>query len=95
MKKISLLLIIGVLLRVAYITKPDDKTCIEVAVKAVWGNRMPDKNRVPEYYGQFMALNSPNVIIDDWIFLKRIRYKFPDHLATIGIGIFKQVIVND
>lgn len=95
MRKIVLLAGIAILLTVAYFTKPDDKTCIEVAVKAVWGNRMPDKYDKPMFYEEFMNLTSKQVIIDDWIFLKRIRYRFPKKEYKIGFGVFNRIITAE
>lgn len=95
MRKILPLVIIGVLLGIAYVTKPNDKTCIETAVKAVWGERTPDKYSKPAMYEQFMNLNSKQVIIDDWIFLKRIRYRFPAKEYNIGIAAFNYIMMND
>jgi hypothetical protein len=98
MKKVLLLFALGIFLLIAYRTKPDDKTCIEAAVKVVWRNQAPDKNKFPGYYSQFiqfMNIISPNVIVDDWVFLKRIRYKLAKREITVGIGMFRQVIVND
>lgn len=89
------MLIVAVILIGAYATKPDDKTCIIAAVNAVWGNRVPDKFSKPEFYEQFMNLNSRQVRVDDWIFLKRIRYRFPGKEYNIGIGAFNRVFVND
>jgi hypothetical protein len=95
MKKFLLLLGIAAVLMIAYATKPDDKTCIIAAVKAVWGNKVPDVNNTPSYYEQFMNLTSKQVIIDDWIFLKRIRYRFPSKEYNIGFALFNQIIMND
>lgn len=95
MKKILLLLGIATVLTMAYVTKPDDKTCIEAAVKAVWGDRTPDKYDKPFFYEQFMNLNSKQVIVDDWIFLKRIRYRFPTKEYNIGLAAFNQIVIND
>ena len=74
----------------AYASKPDDKTCIIEAVKSVWGKYTPDVSK-PIYYEQFFDLTSKSVEIDDWIFLKRIRYKFKSGAVTVGIGAFKKV----
>ena len=95
MKKIVLLLSVVVILTIAYVTKPDDKTCIIAAVNAVWGNKTPDMKIFPGYYNQFMDLNSKQVIVDDWIFLKRIRYRFPKKEYNIGFGMFNRIITND
>lgn len=74
----------------AYSSKPDDKTCIIETVKSVWGRLVPDVKK-QMYYEQFMDLASKSVEIDDWIFLKRIRYKFKSDTATVAIGAFKKV----
>jgi len=34
------------------------------------------------------------VIVDDWIFLKRIRYRVPTREYNIGIGAFNHVFTN-
>jgi hypothetical protein len=94
MKGILFLIAFAALLLVAYATKPDDKTCIIAAVEAVWGKRTPDKYDKPTLYEQFMDLNSKQVEIDDWIFMKRIRYHFPTKEYNIGIGAFKHVFIN-
>ena len=90
MKKTIITILIVFALFAAYSGKPDDKTCIIKAVKAVWGNRVPDE-KLPLYYEQFMDLTSKSVKIDDWIFLKRIQYKFTSGYATVGLGAFKNV----
>ena len=76
----------------AYSSKPDDKTCIIKAVKAVWGKRVPDE-RLPLCYEPFMDLTSQSVKINDWIFLKRIQYKYKNGYITVGIGAFKKVFI--
>ncbi len=55
-----------IILIIAAVTKPDDKTIKEKTVQAVWGNLTPGKYRFPEYYEQFMNINSGDVDIDDW-----------------------------
>jgi len=95
MKKIVLLLSVVVILTIAYVTKPDDKTCIIAAVNAVWGNVVPDPKNKPALYEAFMNLNYKQVVIDDWIFLKRIRYRFPKKEYNIGFGMFNRIITND
>lgn len=91
MKKSILLLLIPLILFVAYITKPSDKTCIIEAVKFVWGQSMPTPER-PIYYEQFMDLTSKSVVINDRIFLKQIKYKFVKETKTVGYGAFAKVI---
>lgn len=94
MKRTLLLILLAAILLIAYATKPDDKTCIIAAVDAVWGNRVPDKYDKPAFYESFMNLTSKQVEVDDWIFLKRIRYRFPNKDYNIGIGAFKHVFTN-
>lgn len=91
MKKTIIIILLVFTLFAAYSSKPDDKTCTIEAVKAVWGDRVPDVNR-PIYYESFMNLTSQSVKIDDWVFLKRIQYKFVSGYKTVGIGAFKKVI---
>ena len=90
---ISILSIIIIAIIAAY-TKPDDKTIMEQAVKAVWGNLTPRKYSFPEYYEQFMNLNSPDVDIDDWVVVKRIRYNIGNNKRTIGYAAFGKVMIN-
>lgn len=90
MKKIIILLLIIFTLFAAYSSKPDDKTCIIETVKSVWGPLTPTTER-PVYYEQFMDLTSKLVEIDDWIFLKRIKYKFTSEKKTVAFGAFKKV----
>lgn len=88
MRKLILVLLV-LLLGIAYLTKPDDKTCIIEGVKAVWGNTTPDVNKYPVYFEQFMNLNSPNVTVKDWVFLKQVQYKWQKEQKTVGYGAFK------
>jgi hypothetical protein len=90
---ISILLII-IILVIAFFTKPGDKTIMEQTVKAVWGDLTPRKYKFPEYYEQFMNINSQNVAIDDWLVIKRIRYTFGDEKKIIGYAAFNKVMIN-
>ncbi len=92
MKKILLAILVIFVLSLAYSTKPDDKTCIIKAVKAVWGDQTPDVKKFPEYFEQFMDITSTSVEVNDWVFLKRIRYKVKLTKKTIGFGVFNRVI---
>jgi len=80
---------ICIILVIAYFTKPDNKSIIIASVTRVWGDITPSVNK-PMYYEQFMDLNSKSVHIDDWIFLKRIKYQMGDFNKTIGIAAFKR-----
>ena len=90
MKRIIILMLVVFTLFAAYASKPDDKTCIIKVVKSVWGRLTPDPSH-PMYYEQFMDLTSKSVKIDDWVFLKRIQYKFNNGYKTVGLGAFKKV----
>ncbi|MBD0288671.1 MAG: hypothetical protein ICV79_25100 [Flavisolibacter sp.] len=94
MKRILISLFVIMVLAIAYFTKPDNKTCIIEAVKAVWGEDVPPVT-VPEYYEQFMDEMSQSVEIDDWWVLKRIRYRVNDKVqGTVGFGAFKRVLIT-
>jgi hypothetical protein len=90
MKRILIGLLVVFILFMSYVSKPDDKTCMEVAVKAAWGNLTPDKYKSPEYYEQFMDLNSPNVVINDYLFFKHVKYKTSNEEKSIAIAAFKR-----
>lgn len=93
MKKTLLFLLILFIALTAYVSKPDNKTCIIKAVEYVWGDKTPDKYKYPAYYEQFMDATSKAVDIDDWVFWKHIKYKVGDTYETVGIGLFRQVII--
>lgn len=93
MKKIIIIMLVGFTLFAAYASKPDDKTCIIESVKSVWGRLTPDLTH-PIYYEQFFDETSKSVKIDDWIFLKRIQYKFNTGYVTVGFGAFKKVFTR-
>ena len=90
MRKIIIIILIAFALFGAYESKPDDKTCIIQVVKSVWGKYMPDL-RIPMYYEQFMNETSKQVEINDWVFLKRIKYNFKDGPKTVGLAAFNRV----
>ncbi len=91
--KAIIIAVIVLILIIAILTKPDDKTIIIKSVKAVWGSVTPDES-VPQYYEQFMDLNSKSVHIDNWIVLKRIQYTFGNNTRTIGFAAFGKVILR-
>lgn len=82
-----------VLLAVAFATRPADKDCIIAAVERVWGERTPDKNKFPVYFEQFMDITSKMVVVDDWVFLKRMRYRFGQEYRTVGYGAFTRIFL--
>ncbi|MEO7047330.1 MAG: hypothetical protein ABI091_18655, partial [Ferruginibacter sp.] len=78
MKRKRLFIIISVIaifILIAIITKPSDKQIKIKAVEAVWGTLVPDVNKYPGYYEEFMNYTTVNVYIDDWVVVKRIRFK--------------------
>lgn len=79
---------------IAYATKPNDKTCKIVAVKSVWGSVTPDYDTMPQYFEQFMDVTSKAVIVEDLVFLKRIKYRFKQGPRTIGYGAFGRVMIT-
>ncbi len=91
MKKLVFIIVLGLIQLIAYGTKPDDKTCITEAVKSVWGKYTPDLKN-PNMYEQFMNLTSKSIEVDDWVFLKRIRYKTTKGYVTVAYGAFKNVM---
>ena len=92
-RSVWVILLLIALLAVAYATKPTNKNCIIAAVEGLWGQRTPDKYKFPGYYEDFMNLNSKMVLVDDWIFLKRIRYRFGQEYRTVGYGAFTRVFL--
>jgi hypothetical protein len=49
---------------------------------------------MPQYYEQFMNATTKDIVIDDWVFLKRIRYIVKDKTPTIGYATFGRVMLN-
>lgn len=92
MGKIILIILIAFALFAAYSSKPDDKTCIIAAVKAVWGNRVPNE-KLSMYFNQFMDIASQSVKVNNWIFMKSIEYKYKNEYKTVGFGAFKKVYI--
>ena len=92
MKKIIISILIVFALFAAFESKPDDRTCILATVRAVWGDRVPDETK-PMYFEPFMDLTSKSVKIDNWIFLKRMRYKTKNDYFTVGFGAFKRIYI--
>ncbi len=93
MKRFAIIIFTALFFLIAYVSKPDDRTCIIEGVKAVWGRFAPNLD-APEYYNQFMDIASEAVVIKDWVFVKQIRYKYnKDVTRTIGIGAFNKVFI--
>lgn len=90
MKRFAIIIFTALFLLIAFVSKPSDKQCIIDGVKAVWGSYVPD-TKLPMYYEEFMNVTSKQVIVNDWIFLKRIRYRYDKKTSTIGIGLFNKV----
>lgn len=90
MKKLFFLLLL-LFLVVAYLTKPDNKTCIIEGVRAVWGTRTPDPYDKPAFFESFMNLTSKQVEVKDWVFFKQVKYKVQGEGKTVAYGAFKKV----
>lgn len=90
MKKIVITGFIIFCILIAYVTKPDDKTCIIETVKIVWGRSMASQ-RSPLYYEQFMDLTSKSVTIEDYFIIKRMKYAFATETRTVAYGAFNKV----
>ena len=86
--------LIAIFVIIAIVTKPGDKKIKIEAVKAVWGNLVPDVNKYPGYFNQFMDYTSASVYIDDWIIIKRIRFKIGKNIRPIGFAAFGQVFIK-
>ena len=86
-----LIIFLLVILLAAYATKPSDKDCIMAAVEKVWGPKTPQKTKFPEYYEQFMDLNSKHVTVEDWLFFKRVRYKIGLQNRTVAYAAFNRI----
>ena len=89
---ISVLLVI-IILMIAAFTKPDDKKIKIDVIAALWGDKVPDKV-TPQYYEQFMNLTTRDIDIDDWLFVKRIKYTVNHNTAIIGYGAFGKVMLR-
>jgi hypothetical protein len=87
---IWVVLLVIAIFTIAYLTKPDNKTIIIQSVTKVWGKYTPTVEK-PMYYNQFMDMNSKLVTIDDWVFLKRVKYKFGSENKTIALAAFSHV----
>ena len=90
MKKIIIILILATVLGIAYFTKPTDKNCKIMVVKAVWADVIPNEHQSPRFFGQFMDLYAKDITIDDWGFFKVIKFQLP-HQKVTSIGAFKKV----
>ncbi len=89
---ISVLLVL--ILLIAVFTKPNDKEIKIRVIEVIWGKLVPDKYKVPGYYEQFMNLTTKDIDIDNWLFVKRIKYTVKDTTYTIGYAAFGKVMMN-
>lgn len=93
-KFIIVSILIAAIFIVAAFTKPTDKNIKIKVIEVVWGNKVPNKNIAPEYYEQFMNLTTQVIIIDDWLFIKRIRYIVGNDKKIIGFAAFGKIMIN-
>jgi hypothetical protein len=90
MKKIIVIVLLAAVLLFAYFTKPTDKNCKIMVVKAVWGNVMPNEYQSPRFFAEFMDLYAKDITIDDWGVFKIIKYQMPNK-KLVSIGAFKKI----
>ena len=90
MKKMIVIVLLVAIFAAAYFTKPDNKTCKILVVKAVWGNVMPNEYQSPRFFSEFMDLYAKDITINDWGLFKIIKYKLAGKEVT-SIGAFKKV----
>ena len=90
MKKMIVIVLLLAIFAAAYFTKPDNKTCKILVVKAVWGNVMPNEYKSPRFFSEFMDLYAKDITINDWVFFKIIKYKLAGKEIT-SIGAFEKV----
>ncbi|MEP7251495.1 MAG: hypothetical protein ABI683_03920 [Ginsengibacter sp.] len=86
--------VIVLILVIAFFTKPDDKTIKIKTINALWGDMVPDVNDKPDFYESFMNTTTVAITIDDWLLLKRIKYKTKDGDPTVGFAAFGQVMIR-
>ena len=95
-KKVTVItvLLIAVILIIAASTKPTDKKIKIEVVNAIWGKRVPNMYDKPDLYEQFMNITTQDIDIDDWLFLKRIKYTLHDTTNTVGFAAFGKVMLH-
>lgn len=87
-------MVVIIILIIAVFTKPSDKEIKIEVVDAIWGNRVPNMYSKPDFYEQFMNLTTQDIDIDDWVFLKRIKYTVKNNTTTIGFAAFGKVMLH-
>ena len=93
-KWIIVSILIATIFIVAAFTKPTDKKIKINVIEAIWGARVPNKYDKPDFYEQFMNITTQAVIIDDWLFIKRIRYLVGSDKKIIGYAAFGKILFN-
>ncbi len=94
-KRATVILLIVIFIIIAVVTKPDDKTIKIKTIKALWGNVVPIPEKTPQFYEQFMNTTTVDIYIDDWVLLKRIRYKMTKGIQTVGFAAFGKVMIRN
>jgi hypothetical protein len=90
-----IIFIIVLLFVVAVVTKPSDKQIKKKAIKSIWGNLVPDENKYPGYYNQFMDYTTTSVYIDDWLVIKRIRFKSGKEIKPVGFAALGETFIRN
>ena len=91
---IPVLIIVTIILIIAAFTKPNDKRIKIEVVEAIWGKKIPNMYSKPDLYEEFMNLTTQDIDIDDWIFLKRIKFTLRDTTNTVGFAAFGKIMLH-
>ena len=93
-KNLVIVLLITAIFTIAAFTKPSDKKIKINVIEAIWRDRVPDKYDKPAFYEQFMNITTEAVIIDDWLFMKRIRYTVGKDKKLLGYAAFGKILIG-
>jgi hypothetical protein len=91
-KWIIVSILIATIFIAAALTKPTDKKIKINVIEAIWRDRVPNKYGKPDFYEQFMNITTQAIIIDDWLFIKRIRYLIGNDKKIIGYAAFGKIV---
>lgn len=86
------IIVVAAILIAAAFTKPSDKQIKIQVVDVLWGKLVPDRNKYPGRYEQFMDVVTQDMDVEDWIFFKKIRDTIKDSTFVVGYAAFGKVI---
>lgn len=89
---IIFILVIAAILIIAALTRPSDKQIKIEVVDAIWGKLVPDRNKHPGRYEQFMDVVTQDIDVEDWIFFKKISDTIKDSTFVVGYAAFGKVL---